>query len=177
MFRERLILGHIRAHRYLGLFGVVEEMILPLVIAHASSLGEVYAAAALHGFASEEAQHLAPFRRFSKVFARGFEHEVELVGPADAVARAVLGHSEPGVSLAILHIEWNDPAAPALVRAVTAPSSPGLQAWCFATTGWRRRNTRASTRSRARFLEVARGGSGVRVFGFGAAGPPRGPSR
>lgn len=106
--RERLILGHVRARGYLGLFGVVEELILPFVLAQAraSSLAELGAVRALLCFAAEEAKHIELFRRFARVFARGFEHPAELVAPADAFARAVLAHSELGVALSILHIEW-----------------------------------------------------------------------
>lgn len=105
---ERRALGHVRAHAYLGLFGVVEEMILPFVVGHvqgteASSLAPVRA---LLQFASEEAKHIELFRRFRATFERGFGHRCELVGPADAFARSVLAHPPLSVALAILHIEW-----------------------------------------------------------------------
>jgi hypothetical protein len=102
---ERRLAGHLRAHGYLGLFGVIEEMILPFVLGQtkAEALDE---ARALLRFASEEAKHIELFRRFSSAFARQFGHPARLVGPADAFARAVLAHSELAVALAILQIEW-----------------------------------------------------------------------
>jgi hypothetical protein len=105
---EARTLGHIRAHGYLGLFGLVEEMILPFVLAHAElgPLDELDPVRALLRFASEEAKHIALFRRFSRVFQRGFGRPVPLVGPASAFVREVLAHSELGVALAVLHIEW-----------------------------------------------------------------------
>jgi len=105
---ERRTLGHIRAHGYLGLFGVVEEMILPFVVGlvkdtRTTSLAPVRA---LLQFASEEAKHIELFRRFRAVFERGFGQPCGLVGPADEFARAVLAHPPLSVALAILHIEW-----------------------------------------------------------------------
>lgn len=105
---ERRTLGHIRAHGYLGLFGVVEEMILPFVVSHVkdrrtSSLAPVRA---LLQFAAEEAKHIELFRRFRAVFERGFGQPCGLLGPADEFARAVLAHPPLSVALAILHIEW-----------------------------------------------------------------------
>lgn len=105
---ERLLLNQIRARGYLGLFGLVEEMILPFVVRHTPtwSLASLDQVRALLRFASEEAKHIELFRRFGQAFARGFGRDCPLVGPADAFARAVLSHSELGVALAILHIEW-----------------------------------------------------------------------
>jgi hypothetical protein len=106
--RERLALNHVRAHGYLALFGIVEEMILPFVLQQtlAGELCALDPVRALLTFASEEAKHIALFRRFARVFERGFGRPVPAVGPASAFARAVLGHGDLGVALAILHIEW-----------------------------------------------------------------------
>jgi hypothetical protein len=105
---ERRLLGHIRAHGYLGMFGVIEEMILPFVVDHAkaSTSADLGAVRALLRFAAEEAKHIELFRRFRRVFERGFGHRCELIGPAEDFARAVLGHPPLSVALAILHIEW-----------------------------------------------------------------------
>lgn len=104
----KLTLGHIRAHGYLGLFGIVEELILPFVLDHArrESLGALEPVRALLCFASEEAKHIALFRRFGAVFERQFHTRCQLVGPAADFAQAVLAHPELSVALAILHIEW-----------------------------------------------------------------------
>jgi hypothetical protein len=105
---ERRTLNQIRAHGYLATFGLVEEFILPFVV---DRLQERIAAAlpeqrSLLAFASEEAKHIALFRRFGEVFERGFGRRLEVIGPADAIRAHVLGHSELGVGLLILHIEW-----------------------------------------------------------------------
>ncbi|HEY0464619.1 MAG TPA: OsmC family protein [Polyangiaceae bacterium] len=104
----RRTLGHIRAHGYLGLFGVVEEMILPFVLSQvkAASTASLAPARAYLQFAAEEAKHIALFRRFRAVFERGFGRPCALIGPADEFARAVLEHPPLSVALAILHIEW-----------------------------------------------------------------------
>lgn len=105
---DRLCLNHIRAHAYLTTFGLVEEFILPFVLDHARSVlgGDEARTRALLTFASEEAKHIALFKRFRESFERGFGNLCETVGPAKAVADAVLAHAPLGVALAILHIEW-----------------------------------------------------------------------
>jgi hypothetical protein len=57
-------------------------------------------------FASEEAKHIQLFRRFREEFEAGFGSRCEMIGPPEAVAKAVLSHHPLAVSLAILHIEW-----------------------------------------------------------------------
>jgi hypothetical protein len=105
---ERLTLNHIRGYSYLCLFGLVEEFILPFVMDHARADlgGDDARTRALLGFASEEAKHIELFKRFRSRFERGFGTQCEVIGPASAIARAVLGHGPLGVSLLILHIEW-----------------------------------------------------------------------
>lgn len=106
-------LNHIRAHGYLGLFGLVEEAIVPFVVSHLKERLEapLPEQRALLGFAEEETKHIALFRRFHQTFVEGFaaEHggaELEVIGPASAVRAHVLGHHPIGVGLFILHIEW-----------------------------------------------------------------------
>ena len=105
---ERLVLGHVRAHGYLALFGLVEEFILPFVVEHAGTHppADRERTRALLGFAAEEAKHIELFARFRRVFARGFGPACAVIGPPEAVAAAVLAHPPLGVALAILHIEW-----------------------------------------------------------------------
>jgi hypothetical protein len=105
---ERRILNQIRAHGYLCTFGLVEEFILPYIVDRledraAEDLTEVRA---LLAFAGEEAKHIALFRRFREVFERGFGHRCEVIGPPSAIRDHVLAHSELGVGLLVLHIEW-----------------------------------------------------------------------
>ena len=58
------------------------------------------------GFAAEEAKHIHLFKRFREEFRAGFGTECDVIGPADAVAKAVLAHTPLAVALMILHIEW-----------------------------------------------------------------------
>lgn len=105
---EQLALNQIRAHGYLCTFGLVEEFILPFVLERLSErvnarLNELLA---LLAFAGEEAKHIELFRRFRAAFERGFGQRCDVIGPASAIREHVLGRSELGVGLLILHIEW-----------------------------------------------------------------------
>ena len=105
---ERLLVNHIRAHEYLGIFGLVEEFILPFVLDHARpQLGDDDdRTRALLQFASEEAKHIQLFKRFHTAFEAGFGHACPLIGPPAEVARVVLGHDPLSVALTVLQIEW-----------------------------------------------------------------------
>lgn len=105
---EQLALNHIRAHGYLCLFGLVEEFILPYVLDQARERLDAPSdeVRSLLQFASEEAKHIALFRRFHAAFERGFGHELPVIGPPAAIAEHVRQHSELGIGLLILHIEW-----------------------------------------------------------------------
>jgi hypothetical protein len=105
---ERLILNQIKGHAYLQIFGLVEEFILPFVLDHIRpSLDEDdYRVRAFLQFAGEEAKHIQLFKEFTKEFHKNFLVECEVVGPAAAVAQAVLSHRPLAVALVILHIEW-----------------------------------------------------------------------
>ncbi len=106
--REKLILNQIRGATYLHLFGLVEEFILPFALERAKDEvhGDKDRVRALLTFAEEEAKHQQLFQSFAKEFAQGFPVEPELIGPAQAVAEAVLAHSTLGVAILILHLEW-----------------------------------------------------------------------
>jgi hypothetical protein len=105
---ERRVLNQIRGHAYLYTFGMVEEFILPFVLDHARSYlqGDDYRVRALLRFAGEEAKHIHLFKLFREEFLAGFGGDCEVIGPADAVARAVLSHHPLAVALVILQIEW-----------------------------------------------------------------------
>ena len=105
---ERLILNQIRGHEYLGLFGLVEEFILPFVLDHARPQlgGDDNRVRALLNFAGEEAKHIALFKRFHALFTEGFGTPCEVIGPPEAVAAEVLRHDPLSVALVILMIEW-----------------------------------------------------------------------
>ena len=100
--------NQIRGLGYLYTFGLVEEFILQFVLDHVHlQLNEDdYRVRAFLSFANEEAKHIQLFRRFREEFENGFGSPCGLIGPPDAVARAVVSHHPLAVSLAILHIEW-----------------------------------------------------------------------
>lgn len=105
---ERRILNQIRGNAYLGIFGLVEEFILPFVMDHARPQLDVddHQTRAMLQFATEEAKHIHLFKRFSAAFEAGFGTRCDLIGPPSEVAGFVLGHPPLAVALTILHIEW-----------------------------------------------------------------------
>ncbi len=105
---ERRTLNQLRGYSYLCLFGLVEEFILPFVLDHARSRIDADDAEvrALLQFASEEAKHIELFKRFATAFRADFTAPSEVIGPARDIADAVLEHSQLGVALIVLHIEW-----------------------------------------------------------------------
>ena len=105
---ERLTLNHIRGHEYLSIFGLVEEFIVPFVLDHVrdSLDGDDQRIRALLQFASEEAKHIHPFKRFHGAFVAGFGMSCEVIGPPEAIAAEVLRHHSLSVALVILQIEW-----------------------------------------------------------------------
>jgi hypothetical protein len=104
----RLKLNQIRANGYLYTFGLVEEFILPFVLDHARPLlaQDDVRTRALLRFASEEAKHIHLFRTFEREFEAGFGTPCDMIGPADAVGKAVLAHHPLSVALLILQVEW-----------------------------------------------------------------------
>jgi hypothetical protein len=105
---EQRVLNQIRGHAYLTIFGVVEEFILPFLLDHTRPQlrGDDHEVRALLNFAAEEAKHIHLFKTFAAEFERDFGHHCDVIGPPEAIAKAVLAHSPLGVALAILMIEW-----------------------------------------------------------------------
>jgi hypothetical protein len=105
---EKRMLNQIRGNAYLCTFGLVEEFILPFLLDHARPQlqGDDYRVRALLQFAGEEAKHIHLFKRFREEFANGFGSSCAVIGPPEAIARAVLAHDPLAVALTILHIEW-----------------------------------------------------------------------
>src|ERR1041385_1419357 len=105
---EKRILNQIRGNAYLCIFGLVEEFILPFVIDHARPhlQEDDYRTRALLQFASEEAKHIQLFKRFRTEFEEGFGTECAVIGPPEAIAKAILAHDPLGVAITTLHIEW-----------------------------------------------------------------------
>src|SRR5215203_3052289 len=105
---EKRILNQIRGNAYLCIFGLVEEFILPFVLDHARPQlqGDDYRVRALLKFAGEEAKHIQLFKRFRQEFEDGFGTECPVIGPPEAIAKAILAHDPLGVAITTLHIEW-----------------------------------------------------------------------
>jgi hypothetical protein len=105
---EKRILNQIRGNSYLSIFVVVEEFILPFLMDHARPHlnGDDYRIRALLQFAGEEAKHIHLFKRFREEFQSGFGVDCGVIGPADAIGKAILAHDPLAVALAILQIEW-----------------------------------------------------------------------
>jgi hypothetical protein len=106
---EQLVVNHIRSHSYLSLFGLVEEYIVPFLVEHTHT--RVHKAPpeemrALFHFGEEECKHIELFQRFGTEFRQGFGTTCQVIGPAAAIASAILSKSPLGVALSILHIEW-----------------------------------------------------------------------
>jgi hypothetical protein len=105
---ERFKLNQIRGHAYLSIFGVVEEFILPFILdfARPSLSPDDYKTRAFLKFAGEEAKHIHLFKQFRDEFRSGFGVDCAVIGPPEAIAKAILAHDPLGIALAILHIEW-----------------------------------------------------------------------
>ena len=105
---EQRLLNQISANQYLGMFGAVEEFVLPFVMDHARPMlrEDDFRVRALLNFASEEAKHIHLFKRFCEAFDRGFPVKCPIVGPSRAMGAKVLSHHPLAVALFILMIEW-----------------------------------------------------------------------
>jgi hypothetical protein len=105
---EKRILNQIRGNAYLSIFGLVEEFILPFVLDHARPQlqGDDYRTRALLQFAGEEAKHIQLFKRFRAEFEAGFGTPCPVIGPPEAIAKAILAHDPLAVAITTLHIEW-----------------------------------------------------------------------
>ena len=105
---EKITLNQIRGNAYLCIFGLVEEFILPFVLDHARPQlqPDDFRTRALIQFAGEEAKHIQLFKRFRTDFENGFGTSCAVIGPPEAIAKAVLAHDPLGVALTTLHIEW-----------------------------------------------------------------------
>ncbi|MBI1777913.1 MAG: hypothetical protein HYR63_21445 [Proteobacteria bacterium] len=105
---EKVVLNQIRGNGYLYIFGLVEEFILPFVLDHTRPrlAGDDMRTRAFLQFAGEEAKHIDLFKRFRSEFEAGFGTMCKVIGPPDAIAKAVLAHHPLSVALLTLHIEW-----------------------------------------------------------------------
>ena len=104
---ERLTLNQIRARGYLALFELVEGFVVPFIAEQADGGGaEPFRARALRHFAGEEEKHRRSFGAVLREFDAEFGTECGLIGPAEEICRAILGHGPLAVTIAILGLEW-----------------------------------------------------------------------
>jgi hypothetical protein len=105
---EKLKLNQIRARGYLALFELVEAFIVPFISEQADDgpASEPFRAQALRQFAGEEEKHRKMFSTVLREFDANFGTECGLIGPAEDICRAILGHGPLAVTIAILGLEW-----------------------------------------------------------------------
>jgi hypothetical protein len=105
---ERLKLNQIRARGYLALFELVEAFVVPFISDQANdgAVTEPFRPQALRHFAGEEEKHRQMFSSVLREFDAGFDTQCGLIGPAEDICRAVLGHGPLAVTIAILGLEW-----------------------------------------------------------------------
>ena len=105
---EKLKLNQIRARGYLALFELVEAFIVPFISDQADDgvAAEPFRAQALRQFAGEEEKHRKMFSTVLREFDAKFGTECGLIGPAEDICRAILGHGPLAVTIAILGLEW-----------------------------------------------------------------------
>lgn len=105
---ERLKLNQIRARGYVALFELVEAFVMPFISAQADQTpaGEPFRAQALSHFVDEEEKHRRLFSSVLRDFDVEFGTECGLIGPAEAICRAILSHEPLAVAIAILGFEW-----------------------------------------------------------------------
>ena len=105
---EKLKLNHIRARGYLALFELVETFVVPFVSGQSNDEIEAdpFRAPALRHFVDEEQKHRELFSAVLREFDGGFGTPCGLIGPADEICRAILGHHPLAVAIAILGLEW-----------------------------------------------------------------------
>lgn len=107
--QEKLLLNQIRGNGYLFMFQVTEEFVLPFMLDQVRKVtpgGEALEVRAMLTFAEEEMKHIQLFQRFADEFAAGFHTPCTVVGPIKDIANALLKHSDIGLTLLALHLEW-----------------------------------------------------------------------
>ncbi len=104
---ERLKLNQVRGNAYAHLFQFVEEYIVATCMQHAQAevFGDEVGLRAMLRFAEEEVKHQLLFKRFLKVFEKGFGTPCKGIPSQEAVAGVILSKSPMAVMLITLHIE------------------------------------------------------------------------
>jgi hypothetical protein len=105
---EKLKLNHIRARGYLALFELVETFVVPFISSQSNdeTQADPFRAPALRHFVDEEQKHRELFSAVLREFDGEFATPCGLIGPADEICRAILGHVPLAVTIAILGLEW-----------------------------------------------------------------------
>jgi len=105
---EKLKLNQIRARGYLALFELVEAFVVPFISEQADdgAATEPFRKQALRHFVGEEEKHRQLFSTVLREFDAAFGTECGLIGPAEDICRAILGHGPLAVTVAILGLEW-----------------------------------------------------------------------
>jgi hypothetical protein len=87
---------------------LVEAFIVPFISEQADDgpASEPFRAQALRQFAGEEEKHRKMFSTVLREFDANFGTECGLIGPAEDICRAILGHGPLAVTIAILGLEW-----------------------------------------------------------------------
>lgn len=107
--REKLLLNQIRGNGYLFMFQITEEFVIPFMLDQVRKVtpgGDAHEVRAMLTFAEEEMKHIQLFQRFAEEFAAGFRTPCTVVGPIKDIANAILKHSDIGLTILALHLEW-----------------------------------------------------------------------
>lgn len=104
---DRLTLNHVRARGYVALFELVEQFVEPFVVEESMiESDDSFRAPALQQFAREETKHMELFRRVLKDFDDELGASCNVIGPAEDIRRAILGHDPLAVLILTLALEW-----------------------------------------------------------------------
>ena len=101
-------MNQIRARGYLALFELVEAFVVPFISDQSNDekQADPFRAPALRHFVDEEQKHRELFSAVLREFDGEFGTPCGLIGPADEICRAILGHGPLAVTIAILGLEW-----------------------------------------------------------------------
>ena len=105
---EKLRLNQIRARGYLALFELFEAIVVPFISDQSDhgKQSDPFRAPALRHFVEEEQKHRELFSAVLHEFDGAFGTPCGLIGPAEEICRAILGHGPLAVTVAILGLEW-----------------------------------------------------------------------
>ncbi len=105
---EKLKVNQIRARGYLALFELVEAFVVPFISDQADDAAatEPFRTQALRHFVGEEEKHRRLFGTVLREFDAAFGTECGVIGPAEDICRAILGHGPLAITVAILGLEW-----------------------------------------------------------------------